>query len=52
MSDYPDRHHTVMYCPKCRRQRTWTSYDTYVFICDHIGCGVRLRWNGERWALV
>jgi len=38
-------HHMVSFCPGeyCRCQRTWTSYDTKVFICDH--CKLQMRYD-------
>lgn len=40
-----DRHHAIMFCPNlyCKCQRTWTSYDTVIYICDH--CKLKMKYR-------
>jgi len=40
-------HHSVMYCPGeyCRRQRTWTSFDSVIYQYDH--CRLKLRYCSD-----
>jgi len=39
------KHHAVSFCPGeyCKCQRTWTSYDSILYICDH--CKLRMRYR-------
>jgi hypothetical protein len=47
-------HHAVFFCPGeyCRCQRTWTSFDSTVYACDHCRLKMRYREADGRMILV
>ena len=44
-----DAHHAILFCPGlyCKAQRTWTSYDSRVYICDHCGLRIEVSYGGR-----
>lgn len=38
-------HHAVVYCPKCQCQRTFSSYDSIIYVCDYVFCRLRMRYR-------
>jgi ribosomal protein L37AE/L43A len=38
-----DGQHTIAFCLKCQRQRTFSSISWHLFKCDH--CGTKMRYD-------